>query len=180
MSGLKSSSGVSGNMIEECKGTAIILDRDCYGITLAANVIAHNSGGGIDLRDAHGCAVSANTFTIVPQRALVVGPSSGRITVSGNNFSDSFIGGKESRAANDQAASGMILSGTSDVPMAGNLFAGLDGKAITLEGEGSRRILFADNVLTQVDSDHGQLPESHVTDNIESDGVNDAGKAQRN
>ena len=43
---------VSGNMIEECKGTAIILDRDCYGITLSANVIAHN-GAGIDLRDAH-------------------------------------------------------------------------------------------------------------------------------
>ena len=56
---------VSGNMIEECRGTAIVLDRDCYGITLAANVIAHDSAGGIDLRDAHGCAVSANTFTIM-------------------------------------------------------------------------------------------------------------------
>jgi hypothetical protein len=31
---------VSGNMIEECNGTAIVLDRDCYGITLSANVIA--------------------------------------------------------------------------------------------------------------------------------------------
>ncbi|UCE46384.1 MAG: right-handed parallel beta-helix repeat-containing protein, partial [Phycisphaerales bacterium] len=50
---------VSGNMIEECKGIAIILDRDCYGIALSANVIAHD-GGGIALRDAHGCAVSAN------------------------------------------------------------------------------------------------------------------------
>ena len=39
---------VAGNMIEECRGTAIVLDRDCYGITLSANVIAHN-GGGIDL-----------------------------------------------------------------------------------------------------------------------------------
>jgi parallel beta-helix repeat protein len=33
---------VTGNMIEECAGTAIILDRDCYGITLSANVIAHD------------------------------------------------------------------------------------------------------------------------------------------
>ena len=32
---------VAGNMIEECKGTAIVLDRDCYGIALSANVIAH-------------------------------------------------------------------------------------------------------------------------------------------
>ena len=32
---------VSGNMIEECNGIAIILDRDCYGITLSSNVIAH-------------------------------------------------------------------------------------------------------------------------------------------
>jgi hypothetical protein len=45
---------VSGNMIEECAGIAIILDRDCYGITLSANVIAHDMGGGVDLRDAWG------------------------------------------------------------------------------------------------------------------------------
>ncbi len=83
---------VSGNMIEECQGTAIILDRDCYGITLSANVIAHEFTDGIDLRDAHGCAVSANTFTIVKRHALVIGPESGRITVTGNNFSDSTIG----------------------------------------------------------------------------------------
>ena len=56
---------LSGNMIEECNGTAIILDRDCYGITISANVIAHDMEGGVDLRDAHGCAVSANTFTLV-------------------------------------------------------------------------------------------------------------------
>ncbi|MDB6006328.1 MAG: hypothetical protein JWR15_3315, partial [Prosthecobacter sp.] len=31
---------LSGNMIEECNGTAVILDRDCYGITLSANLIA--------------------------------------------------------------------------------------------------------------------------------------------
>ena len=37
---------VSGNMIEECKGIAIILDRDCYGITLSSNVIAHEVQGG--------------------------------------------------------------------------------------------------------------------------------------
>ena len=55
---------VSGNMIEECQGVAIILDRDCYGNTLSANVLAHNFSGGVDLRDAWCCAVSANTLTI--------------------------------------------------------------------------------------------------------------------
>jgi parallel beta-helix repeat protein len=63
---------VSGNMIEECAGTAVILDNDCYGNTISANVIAHNASGGIDLRDAHGCAVSANTFTIMGKDALEV------------------------------------------------------------------------------------------------------------
>ena len=43
---------LSGNMIEECQGTAVILDRDCYGITISANVLADNFGGGVDLRDA--------------------------------------------------------------------------------------------------------------------------------
>ena len=30
---------VASNMIEECQAEAIVLDRDCYGITLSANVI---------------------------------------------------------------------------------------------------------------------------------------------
>src|SRR5690606_21174438 len=42
---------VAGNMIEECQGTAVVMDRDCYGNTVSANVIAHEFGGGVDLRD---------------------------------------------------------------------------------------------------------------------------------
>ncbi|MEX0936475.1 MAG: right-handed parallel beta-helix repeat-containing protein [Pirellulales bacterium] len=153
---------VSGNMIEECQGTAILLDRDCYGITLSANVIAHNFGGGVDLRDAHGCAVSANTFTIVPQRAVVVGPESGRITITGNNFSDSQIGDSERRAEDDQSASGIVLDGTSDVAISGNLFAGLDGPGIGETEAGSRRVLVTGNVLTQLE-EAGNLPEAWRT-----------------
>src|SRR5262245_48819836 len=82
---------VAGNMIEECASTAIVLDRDCYGIALSANVIAHN-GGGIDLRDAHGCAVSANALTLMKTDALHIGPASDRIAATGNSFSNSFIG----------------------------------------------------------------------------------------
>jgi hypothetical protein len=139
---------VSGNMIEECQGTGIILDRDCYGITLSANVIAHDFGGGIDLRGAHGCAVSANTFTIVPQRALVIGPGSGRIAVTGNNFSDSYLGkGREKRPEKDRAASGIILDATSAIAISGNVFSGLDSKAIDYDPKASRQIVVAGNLI---------------------------------
>ena len=160
---------VSGNMIEECKGAAIVLDRDCYGITLSANVIAHNDSGGVVLRDAHGCTVSANTFTIMKKNALAIGAGSGRITVTGNNFCDSYIGGgKVRRAANDQAAAGMVLEGTSDIAVVGNLFSSVRPKALAVEGKASKSVLFADNVLTDSASDHEKLDGSLVTDNLES------------
>jgi parallel beta-helix repeat protein len=158
---------VSGNMIEECAGTAIVLDRDCYGIALSANVIAHNSSGGIDLRDAHGCTVSANTFTISGPDALTIGPNSGRITVTGNNFSNSYLGdGKVKRAANDLTAAGMVLEGTSYITVVGNLFSSVRPKALTTKGEQSKHVLFSDNALVDVDSEHWRLGSSVVEDNL--------------
>ncbi len=157
---------VSANMLEECRGTAIILDRDCYGISLAANVVAHHFGGGIDLRDAHGCGVSANTFTIVREFALRVGPDSGRITVTGNNFSDSFVGQeKKIRSAADQAAAGLLLDGTCDVSVSGNVFSGLSSKAVELRGQ-PQRIVMAGNVLRDTASGHDGLSGSIVADNL--------------
>jgi len=137
---------LSGNMIEECQGTAVVLDRDCYGITVSANVIAHNSGGGVDVRDAWGCAISANTFTIVAQRALVVGPGSGRITVTGNNFSNSHIGGGVRR---DDPAAGIVLENTSDIVISGNIFTGLAEQAIKAEGE-CKRIVVVGNAMSDL------------------------------
>ena len=142
---------VAGNMIEECGGTAIVLDRDCYGIALSANVIAHEQAGGVDLRDAHGCSVSANVFTIVKANALRIGPQSGRITVTGNTFCDSYIGaGTVRRGADDRSAAGMVLDGASDVTIVGNLFSGLRPYALAAEGRPSARIVFAGNVLTDI------------------------------
>jgi len=160
---------LSGNMIEECKGTAIVLDRDCYGITLSANVIAHDESGGVGLRDAHGCTVSANTFTIMGGHALAIGPNSGRITVTGNNFCDSYIGGgKVKRGTSDLKAGGMIIVGTSDVAITGNVFSGVKPKALVVEGEPSKRVVFSNNVLTDVESDHTTLDNSSlVNDNLE-------------
>jgi len=159
---------VSGNMIEECNGTAIVLDRDCYGIALSANVIAHNVAGGIDLRGAHGCAVSANTFTIVKKDAVHIGPRSGRITVCGNNFSDSYIGHDTvKRAAGDRVAAGLVLEGTEDVAIAGNLFSSVRPKALAIEGAPSRRVLFSDNLLRDAGSEASRLTSSLVVDNLE-------------
>jgi hypothetical protein len=140
---------VSGNMIEECAGFAVILDRDCYGDTVSANVIAHN-GGGVDLRDAHGCAISANTFTILKEHALRIGPKSGRITVSANNFSNSYIGEEKiRRAVDDAAAAGIMLEQTQDVAIVGNVFSGLTTKAISRTGGESQRILVENNVFAE-------------------------------
>src|SRR6476646_641667 len=150
---------VSGNMIEECNGIAIILDRDCYGITLSSNVIAHEVAGGIDLRDAHGCTVSANTFTIVKKDALRIGPGSSNITVTGNNFSNSYIGeNKQKRQKVDSDAAGIVLNGTSDIAISGNSFAGLTTPAMAIEGE-PKRVLFSNNVLTEVESHHAKVAE---------------------
>lgn len=160
---------VAGNMIEECQGTAIVVDRDCYGIALSANVIAHNVSGGIDLRDVHGSAVSANAFTILKKDALRIGPESGRIAVSGNSFSDSYIGsGKMKRGTDDREAAGVVLNETSDVAVVGNLFSGLRPKGLAVEGGASHRVLFSNNVLTDAPSDQSKLEESLVNGNLSS------------
>ena len=157
---------VSGNMIEECAGTAVILDRDCYGNTISSNVIAHN-GAGVDLRDAHGCAVSANTFTIQKTHAVRIGPNSGRIAVTGNNFSNSYVGdGKVRRGTKDLAAAGLTLEGTSDVTITGNVFASVKPKAIELKGKPSTRIVVSGNVFTDAASDHLELKESKIRGNL--------------
>jgi hypothetical protein len=147
---------VSGNMIEECNGTAIILDRDCYGITLSANVIAHDMGGGIDLRDAHGITVSANTFTLKHHFGVRVSEKSGRLTISANNFSNSHIGeGQEKRVLEHKdpvqldIGHGVVLENTKHIVISGNQFSGLDGPAVRAAGA-CTQILINGNLTTDL------------------------------
>ena len=160
---------VAANMIEECVGTAIIMDRDCYGNTVSANVIAHN-GAGIDLVDAHGCSLSANTFTIMKTNAIRIRSASGRISVGGNSFSSSYIGdGMLKRGTDDMDAAGIRLESTSEIVISGNQFSGLKPAAVSLGGQPSERIVFSNNVITDSASEHGQLRESINSNNLESD-----------
>jgi parallel beta-helix repeat protein len=148
---------VSGNMIEECQGWAMVLDRDCYGTTMSANVIAHDFAGGIDLRDAHGCAVSANTFTIVKKVAIAVRSESASITITGNNFSDTWIGddaegkplqrreNEPSRTEdNPNEAAGILLEDCKGVVISGNLFSRLSTESVVRKGD-CRKILLNGN-----------------------------------
>ncbi len=178
---------VSGNMIEECDGTAVIFDRDCYGITLSANVIAHHQTGGVDLRDAWGCTVSANTFVLVNQYSLKIGPASGRITVTGNTFTNSHIGGKTKRPLEHKnpvsrdLAYGVLLDGTSDIVLTGNVFSGLRNPALTTLGQ-CERIVMVGNAISEVDTD-ADMPQSSSlsaeTNLLEADNSVQTGKSAK-
>ncbi|MDF1752046.1 MAG: right-handed parallel beta-helix repeat-containing protein [Verrucomicrobiales bacterium] len=147
---------VSGNMIEECNGTAIILDRDCYGITLSANVIAHHLKGGIDLRDANGCTVSGNTFVLTHHFGVKMSGESGRNTVTGNNFSNTYIGGGLDKRPSEgktpmhiDIGTGVVLKGSRHIIISGNSFSGMDQGAVSGSG-GCRSILVNGNVITDI------------------------------
>jgi len=146
----------SGNMIEECNGTAIILDRDCYGITLSANVIAHHLQGGIDLKDANGCAVSANTFVLCHGFGVRLSAESGRNSIGSNAFCNTYIGDgqlkRTTREHNDpmqiDTGSGVVVEGASDLAITGNTFTGLDTEAVKALS-GSQRLMIANNIITE-------------------------------
>ncbi len=163
---------ISGNMIEECQGWAVILDRDCYGITVSANVIAHEFTGGVDLQDAHGCTVSANSFPLCKQAGVRVGPDSDRIAITGNSFGDSYIGaGKNLRTrstkieADQNQSAGIVLEATKDLTITGNSFSGSMPYALTVNGE-CRHVIFSSNIVIGTKSQHEKLKDSVVQANI--------------
>ena len=88
--------------------------------------------------------------------------------MTGNSFSDSTIGvGQVKREPNDIASSGIVLNGTSDVTVSGNGFSGVRPKAISADGEPSRRVLFSNNVVTATACSLEKLRDSRVSDNLE-------------
>jgi parallel beta-helix repeat protein len=143
---------VSGNMIEECHLAALVLDRDCYGNTVSANVIAHN-GTGIEVRDAHGCAISANTFTIMKSDAVRMGPKSGRIVLCANSFSNSYVGaGIYKRGEGDRKAAGLVIAGAAEVFVNGNVFSEVKPKAITIRESDSSPSAISNNFIVKTEA----------------------------
>jgi len=151
---------ITGNMIEECAGTAIVLDRGCYGIAISGNAIAHHLGGGIDLRGAWGCTVTGNNFVLVHEFSVRVSGGSGRHTISGNQFTNSYVGdGKLKRAEGIRgpdlwqldACAGIVLDQTEAVVINGNQFSGLTTPAVEARGA-CKRLLVTNNLVI----DHGR------------------------
>jgi hypothetical protein len=90
--------------------------------------------------------VSGNTFTIIARRALVVGPDSGRIAITGNNFANSFRGGSVKR---EDAATGIELENTTDITVSGNVFAGLAASAVQVTGT-CHHLVIAGNTMSEL------------------------------
>src|SRR5690606_22122089 len=147
---------ISSNMIEECKGTAIILKssesdpkRFSYGITISANVIAHHLGGGVELRGAWGCSISANTFTLVHNNSILLSNGTAGITITGNNFSNSrgkLASPKKENPFSWDAGSGIRRQDASDVTISGNYFGRLSTEAVKADGS-SNGILVSGNII---------------------------------
>ena len=100
--------------------------------------------------------MSANTFTIKTGWSLRIGPASGRIAVTGNNFSNSFLGQKTRREEEYNVewpkkgyATGVLLEGTRDIALSGNIFAGLIEEAVRAEA-GTERVALVGNVTTDL------------------------------
>lgn len=147
---------ISGNMIEECNGTAVILDRDCYGIAVSANVVAHHLGGGVDLKDANGCTISANSFVLCHCFGVKASAESTRNSISGNAFANTYIGGgklkrpilEHENKMQIDAGAGVVLEGSTDTAITGNTFTGLDYEAVKATG-GAKRLLVTSNILAE-------------------------------
>ncbi|MFZ5828967.1 MAG: right-handed parallel beta-helix repeat-containing protein [Planctomycetota bacterium] len=141
---------VTGNMIEQCSGAALVLARDAYGISVSGNTFAQNFGGGADLRDAHGVPIAGNTFLRCKQFGVRITAQSGRSVISGNTFCDTFIGegpkvsGPRGDDADLNAAAGILLEGTRDVTITGNTLSGLVTRPLTRTGD-CERILYENN-----------------------------------
>jgi hypothetical protein len=104
------------------------------------------------LNNAWGCTVSANTFTLVHNFSILVGPGTGGITISGNNFSNSRgkLGARnEKNPFTWDVGSGVILKSATDITISGNFFGKLTTEAVKAD-ENSSGILVSGNMMTEL------------------------------
>ena len=159
---------IAGNMIEQCGGIGVVLERDTYGTTVSSNVFTNDREGGVALRDAHGCTVTGNTFSRVPKRAVAIDAESHATTINGNTFAESSVGdGKYKGNWDVNVASGIVLEGASFVNITGNTFSNLQTKAIALNDVPSSSVIFSSNLLLNTPSDHARLIDSVIQGNLQ-------------
>jgi hypothetical protein len=136
----------------------------------------------VHLLDAWGCAISANTFVLVHSNSVLVSSNSGRLTITGNNFCNSYVGGGKDKRKTKighpigfDEATGIELQSTSDIVISGNQFSGLSGQAVVAEGS-CQRIVVKGNIVNDYGRrlekkrpafDLGSASDSIVNDNIE-------------
>lgn len=137
---------LSGNMIEECKGWAVILRGVCYGDTLSANTFSHSSeGGGVHVEGAKSIALSANTFVLCPDAAILVTDGAEQLTITGNMFNRyPFDPTKRHKL---DPAQGIVLRGVRDVTIGSNTFVLMLREAIKVEGENNARLNITGNTV---------------------------------
>lgn len=158
---------LSGNMIEQCVETGVILKRDTYGTTVSSNIFTNDREGGVLLDDAHSCTLTGNTFSRVPKRAIAIDGKSHATTISGNTFGESSVGDKQFKGGWDKnVASGIYLDGAQYVNITGNTFSNLSTPALELSDRESRSVVFNSNLLLNSPSDHDRLMDSVVVGNL--------------
>lgn len=136
---------ITGNMIEECKGPAVLLRRECYGDTVSANTITDNYSEGVRLENVRDITVSANSFVLNAEPSVHALDGACQLTITGNTFCrytfDPTIRHKL------QPAQGIVLESTRDVTISGNHFTFMLKEAIKVAGKDNRRIAITGNTI---------------------------------
>jgi len=167
---------VSGNMIEECNGHAVVLRGECYGDTLSANTFAHCKGAGARIEGARCITISANTFVLLAEPAVHALPGAGQLTITGNTFNRyPFDPSKRHKLDPGQ---GILLESAKDVTINGNSFVLTAKAAIRTSGRDNMRINITGNTILNPSQDERgthpgmyleNLTKSIIANNIVTD-----------
>ncbi len=154
---------VSGNMIEECNGHAVVLKGDCYGDALSANTFAHCQGEGVRLENVRDITISANAFVLLAVVSIHALDGAAQLTITGNTFSRYPFDPERSRKGDP--GSGIVLETTRDVTIAGNTFTATRHEAIKTVGESSRRIAITGNTVLNASSEEAGAHSAFAIEN---------------
>ncbi|MBN2308335.1 MAG: right-handed parallel beta-helix repeat-containing protein [Candidatus Hydrogenedentes bacterium] len=159
---------VSGNMIEECTGHALVLEGACYGDAISANTFAHCKGEGVRLVGVRDITVSANTFVLLAEPALHALGEAAQLTITGNTFSRYPFDPRERHTIDP--GQGIVLEGVRDVTVSGNTFTAARYEAIKVAGDANMRLCITGNTILNpsqgAPGEHAAVALANVTRSI--------------